>query len=207
MERHENYEEITRPILRDDAGKNPKALIVAIRSGDADAFANYYLGYGDSLMKFLVRMLRNEDDASEIMQETFALLWERRETLDPHASLNGFVMGIARHLAMDMFREKRKAIEVTELHLVRSEYSDFADDEIIATELSLLIEIALVSMPAQRRKVFEMKREEGMTYNEIAKRLNITCGTVKTHMVLALKDIRSIVGTLIVILSSILING
>ena len=202
MKRHENNEKIVNPVLRDDAGKNPKALIAAIRNGDADAFANYYLGYSDSLMGFLVKLLHNRDDAREIVQETFALLWEKRETLDPHTSLNGFVVGIAKHLAINLFKERSKGIEAAELHLVRPEYSDFADNEIITSELSLLIEIALVNMPPQRRKIFELVKEKGLTYNEIAVRLDISPSTARSHMLLALKDIRLLLGAFCAILFS-----
>ena len=203
MKRHENYEEVARPVLHDDAGKNPEALIAAIRGGDADAFANYYLGYSHSLTKLLVNLLNNEDDANEIVQETFARLWEKRKTFDPHTSLNGFVAGTARHLAMDFLREKQKGIEVTNLHFMRSEYADLADDGMLAEELTLLVEAALAIMPPQRRKVFEMSRKEGLTHNEIAKQLGLSYSTVKNHIFCALKDIRSILGAFIVILSNI----
>lgn len=191
---------VSQPVetpLKDDATSNPQELIAAIRSGDAEAFSNFYCGYVDSLVGFLTKIIRNEEDAKEITQDTFALLWENREKLDPHTSLKGFVGGIARNLALRMLRDRCKGIDVENMHLFQSEFADMADDNIISEEAAIILSSALRNMPAQRWRVFEMSREEGLTYNEIAAKLNISYNTVVKHIALAKEEIRPILSVIL----------
>lgn len=180
--------------------ENQKALIAAIRGGDSEAFALFYTGYIDSLVIFLTRILRNEEDAKEIAQDTFAMLWENRERLEPHTSLNGFVGGTARNLALRLLRDKYKGVASNDLHMLRSEFADLADDRLISEETEMILKSVLRNMPAQRRRVFEMSRGEGLTYNEIADRLNISYNTVVTHIARAKEELRSALVMLLFVL-------
>ena len=62
------------------------------------------------------------------------------------------------------------------------------DDEFCAHELELFVQMALERMPEQRRRVFLMSREEGMTSPEIAEKLNVSVRTVEQHIYKALQD-------------------
>lgn len=67
------------------------------------------------------------------------------------------------------------------------------DDEFCAHELELFVQMALERMPEQRRRVFLMSREEGMTSPEIAEKLNVSVRTVEQHIYKALQDLKKIV--------------
>ena len=183
------------------ANRKTLELIAAIRAGNSEAFSHFYMGYIDSLVGFLTRILGNEEDAKEIAQDTFALLWENRENLNPHTTLNGFVCGMARNLAIDLIRAKNKEQNVSsDIQTSVELFSDSADEQIISREIDLLVQTVILKMPPQRRAVYKLSREEGMTYHEIAKRLNISYGTVHSHMKAALKDIRSTLPVILVLL-------
>ena len=66
-------------------------------------------------------------------------------------------------------------------------------DEFCAHELELFVQMALERMPEQRRRIFLMSREEGMTSPEIAAKLNISVRTVEQHIYKALQDLKKIV--------------
>lgn len=168
------------------------ALTAAIRAGDCEAFNAFYLGYGDSVVRFLTKILCNLEDAKEVTQETFIELWENREKLNPQTSLNYYVVGIARNLAINLLRSKSKFPEAdTDLQFYRGELAGYADEGLVAKEIDILYKEALRRMPTQRRRIFEMSREENLSYNEIAERLDISYNTVKFHMQAALNDLRS----------------
>jgi RNA polymerase sigma-70 factor (ECF subfamily) len=175
-----------------------KDFVAAIKSGDAGAFSAFYMGYADSLMHFLTRITGSSDDAKEVTQEAFATLWERRETLDPHTSLYGFVYGMARNMAFRMLRtrtiENKKSIEE---RFDAPQFAGLADEGIISLETSLLLEEVIRNMPAQRRRVFELSRKEGLSYNEIAQEMGISLNTVRTHMTFALKELRAALSNVI----------
>ncbi len=175
-----------------------KDFISAIRSGDEKAFSTFYMGYADSLIHFLTRITGNSDDAKEVTQEAFAMLWEKRATLDPHTSLYGFVYGMARNMAFRMLRNKtaesKKADERT---YDVNEFAGLADEGLITAETSLLLEEVIRNMPDQRRRVFELSRKEGLSYNEIAREMGISLNTVRTHMTFALKELRAALANVI----------
>ena len=175
-----------------------KDFVAAIKSGDAAAFSAFYMGYADSLVHFLTRITGNSDDAKERTQEAFATLWEKRATLEPHTSLYGFVYGMARNMAFRMLRtrttENKKIIEEK---LVAPQFAEFADEGMITLETSLLLDEVIRNMPSQRRRVFELSRKEGMSYNEIAREMGISLNTVRTHMTFALKELRAALANVI----------
>jgi RNA polymerase sigma-70 factor (ECF subfamily) len=175
-----------------------KDFVAAIRSGDQEAFSAFYMGYADSLIHFLTRITGSSDNAREVAQEAFATLWERRDTLDPHTSLYGFVYGMARNMAFRMLRGRTAENKRSHEHsLLAPQYADVADQGIITLETSLLLEEVVRNMPAQRRRVFELSRKEGLSYNEIARELGISLNTVRTHMTFALKELRAALANVI----------
>lgn len=175
-------------------------IVAAIRKGDEDVFSAFYIGYGDSILRLLMRVLGNMDDAKEVMQETFAYLWENRESIAPHTSLKGFVAGMAKNMAFRLLRSRIPVVvKQGNMQYRQRDFVDVVDGELISKETELLIKHVIGNMPPQRRKIFEMSREQGLTYNEIARQLNLSYGTVKNHMILALNDIRSILGAYLVL--------
>lgn len=185
----------------DAARTNPDALITAIRDGNEEAFASFYAGYADSLVHFLAKILRSEEDAKDVAQETFVQLWEGRDNLNPLRNMNSYVFTIARNAAFKTMRSKKRDMEETlETPSYVEEFAGSADENIISQETILLIEAIIAMMPPQRRKIFEMSRIEGLTYNEIAERLHISSSTVRTHIELAKDEIRSTLGVFLFIL-------
>ncbi len=175
-----------------------KDFIAAIRDGDEQAFSAFYMGYADSLIQFLTRITGNADDAEEVTQEAFATLWEKRELLDPHTSLYGFVYGMARNMAFRMLRAKTAENKKAEEQSYDvNEFAGLADEGLITAETSLLLEEVIRNMPDQRRRVFELSRKEGLSYNEIAREMGISLNTVRTHMSLALKELRAALSNVI----------
>jgi RNA polymerase sigma-70 factor (ECF subfamily) len=156
------------------------------------------MGYADSLIHFLTRITGNADDAQEVVQDTFATLWERRETLDPHTSLYGFVYGMARNMAFRMLRGRSAESKKSQEHQrTAPQFTGLADEGLISHETSLLLEELIRNMPAQRRRVYELSRKEGMSYNEIAREMGISLNTVRTHMTFALKELRAALANII----------
>jgi RNA polymerase sigma-70 factor (ECF subfamily) len=175
-----------------------KDFIAAIRSGDQEAFGAFYMGYADSLIRFLTRVTGSAEDAKEVVQETFASLWEQRESLAPHTSLYGFVYGMARNMAFRMLRSRNAETKKSHEHSLTSPtLAGLADEGIITLETSLLLEEVIRNMPPQRRRVYELSRKEGMSYNEIAREMGISLNTVRTHMTFALKELRAALANVI----------
>ncbi len=167
-------------------------LYESIRKGDQYAFARYYESSLDRLVTLVSRIIKDEEEAKNIAQDTFIKLWQHRDHIDPSQSLDGFVSRLAWNAALNYLRRKQThaRYHLEQLH-TQSLDSISADEDLVATETARRIEAVIANMPPQRRRVFEMSRIENLTYNQIADKLGLTYNTVMNHMKLALQEIRT----------------
>lgn len=173
-----------------EAGRD---LFEAIRNGDEEAYTAYYLGYADSMVKFMKKILYDEEEAREVTQDVFAYLWENRKNINPDKSLNSFIFNVAKNMSYNIMRRRNIKQKYVQLYTMNNPDLDFSTEEhFISEETSVLLNHILGKMPPQRSKVFELSRIEGKSYEEIAVELGISINTVKHHMKLALKDMRKI---------------
>ena len=149
-------------------------LIERIRRGDLVSFKAMFERYYGGVHAFTRGVVDNGFHAEEITQNVFIRLWLKREALDPSRNFKAFLYTLARHEIADYFR------------------SDRYDRRRLRLRQLVLDEID--RMPAQRREVFRLSRIEGLTNDEIARRLRISKRTVEGHLNAALRTLRVKVG-------------
>ena len=99
-------------------------------------------------------------------------------------ALNAFFRYIERSLLFKNYQSRQLSDDNSDLYEIESELN--------AKELELIIAIAVERMPSQRRKIYQMSREQGLSNENIARELNISKRTVENHLTQALADIRKI---------------
>ncbi len=190
-----------------DKNREAAKLSAAIRGGDEAAFRRYYEKTLLYLVAKIQKLTGDRDEAWDIAQDTFVKLWEGRERIDPARSLDGFVVAMATNAAHDAGRKKQVAARYLDEQTFTHSYDEAhaADARLIRRETQRKIDAIVAAMPPQRRKVYRLSREEGLTYSEIAERLNISQATVNRHLSMALKELRDLTTVLayLVIASSI----
>jgi RNA polymerase sigma-70 factor (ECF subfamily) len=166
----------------------------ALREGNQEAFEAVYLRYVSSIRGFLSALVRSDEVGYELTQDTFVLLWERRENIDPQGNIGGYLHVMARNTALKYFN-KRNSSPISDLSLAENAESSIStDQELMLNETNIIIDMAVGNMPAKRREIYELSRKTGLTNQEIAERLHISKNTVENHVTSALKDIRKVVG-------------
>ncbi len=168
------------------------ATLRAVRDGDHDAFRNLYLHYVESIQHFLSLLTRDQEAAKELTQNIFITLWEKREKIDPSNNISGYLYTIARNSAfkhLEHLKVERKFYTEASHGTVASGHSD---EEFIAAEIELLIDMVIARMPDQRKKVFSLYYYQSLSPDEICKTLDLKRSTVETHLSLARKDIKDI---------------
>ncbi|OQP61113.1 hypothetical protein A3860_05185 [Niastella vici] len=168
-----------------------KELFTRISRGDEVAFAEIYLRYTEKLYPHVTRLLDSDLWAEEIVQDVFTKLWQVRQSLSSVENPSAYLYRMAGNRTLDHL--KHHAIEVKmQYHMVReAEYlwnnslEEHHDSRISG------IKRAVEQLTAQKQLIFRLKHVEGLTYEEIAHKLQLSKNTVRNHLTEALHFIRT----------------
>lgn len=177
-----------------------KNTISQLRDGSHEAFEAVFNAFFGRVKAFIHGYVKSESDAEELAEEVFVGLWIGRERLDPAKSFSSYLHTVARNTALNFLRHKL----VCDSHagkIASGRGEAASDEELIARETALLIEMAVEKMPAQRREIYRMSRIEGLKNDEIADRLATTKRNVESQLSLALRDIRRVITTILIFFS------
>lgn len=169
-----------------------KELLLALKAGDEAAFRKVFDLYYKRLHTFGFRFLKNKEQAEEIVHDALLSLWLNRDKLNVALPVLPYLYTITRRLALNALRDvatSQKAID--QLWEKMEKLSNETEEAILLSDLKQFTEQSLVNLPHQQQIVFRMSRYEGLNYDEIAEKLNISRNTVKNHLVAALKTLRN----------------
>jgi RNA polymerase sigma-70 factor, ECF subfamily len=174
---------------RERAAREEADLVAQIAAGDHGApVVELYRRYARRLYGFGLRLLGDPGLAEEVVQETFVRLWRTAARFDPaRGSLGGYMFVMARSVAADV--RKRPSSRV----LAPVEDADLppVEDNLDRLMESLVVREALDSIGPAQRDVLSLAYDQGLTQSEIAQRLSIPLGTVKTRMFHGLRAMRA----------------
>jgi len=171
---------------------NEKELVHLLKLGDQDTFAYLYDSYSPMLFGIIVRIVRDEEDAANLLQDCFIKIWRNLERFDPQKGrFATWLINIARNTAIDFtrtkyFSQKRKN---QNLELVVSSEMAFSISGHSVETLGLQQLVGKLTPIC--RQVIEWMYFDGYTQQEIADNFNIPLGTVKSRARLALKELRA----------------
>lgn len=173
--------------------------VIRLKQGDHRAFNAVYTAFADPMLKFLRYILRNEEDAKEIVQEIFMNLWTQRANIDPNKSIKNYLYTATRNRAFNLLREQNVRFRFIQDGMAAADdaTNDSSHDLLQSKQTRLIIEAVVLRMPPQRRLIFDMSRNRGMSHEQIAEELGITTGTVAQHITSALKSIREVLALLL----------
>jgi len=173
--------------LRDE----DKILVVKVKNDDQMAFQQLFEKYAERIYYFSMRYIKNKEEAEEIAQEVFVRVWLRRHDLKEELSFSSYIFMIAKNALIDTIRRKQKETIFQDNIKPNTElYSSSSSDSMEYKELSTLIDKSIKDLPLKRKQIYQLSREEGLTYKQIAEKLNISIKTVETHMRLALQQLK-----------------
>lgn len=173
-------------------------LVEKLKKGDQKAFSELFQLYAGNLLNVARKYVTDQEDAREIVQETFYRVWKYRENMNAQLSFKAYIITIAKRLIFNQTKKRLHEIAYQEYfiknHINKSnaieEYIDF-------NELDKKIQSGIDNMPAKRREIFLLSRGEGCTNQDIARRMDISVSTVENQMNKALKYLREYVSFLL----------
>lgn len=181
--------------MKEVINKDEKLLVSNLRNNEVKSFDILFENYSAKLYRFSFSLLKNHEDSKEIVQETFYRVWEKRHDIDSSKSFRAFLFTISYHLIIDHLRLKLKDQEyrkfLKEYFKTEEVKVDMVTDyETLNQQISAIIE----ELPAKRKQIFTLSREQGLSHKEIAEKLNISVKTVENQINLTQKLIKSRLG-------------
>lgn len=180
-----------------DGAADDARLLTAISQGDASSLSRLYARRGGALFSMLARMLNNDAEAEECLQDTFVRLWHRAGTFDParSAPFTWMVM-VARGLALSRLRARGTALQAQSAY--QAEIASLEIEHIDPSwrppnsELNTACTHALRTLPDEQRRALELAFFRGWTHLEIAESTGEPLGTIKARIRRGLLSLRSL---------------
>jgi RNA polymerase sigma-70 factor, ECF subfamily len=177
--------------------KSNTDLILLLQKGDRVAFYHIYERYSKRLYGFVLRYIKQDADAEEIIQEVFVKIWEARNRIDAYSSFESFLFTVAYNTTISLLRKRvseNKYINYLKT-LQQPDVSYEVDNEIRFNELNEKVNSLLDQLTPRQKEIFLLSRQEGLTHDEIAGKLEISLNTVKKHMTNTLAFLKSHIDT------------
>lgn len=169
---------MTQQKKRDDAD-----LAHRIKFGNKEAYQELFERYAPKIYHFSLAYLKNDADAEELVQDVFLKVWEKREILDTAQNIKAYIFKIAINTIYDFIR--RKNIEKAFNDFAKENYeinSNSTWNTIVFDEMQATLKELVSQMPEQRRKVYQLSKEKGLSNDEIAQKLELSKRTVENQL-------------------------
>lgn len=164
-------------------------LLQRIKNGDVKAFEQIYRAFYANLCNFSYSILHDHELVEETVDDVMFYLWDHRAEIDV-SSLEGYLTRSVHNRSLNALNAKANRMRSNHTVPVEAimEYVDSLFDDnhplrlLLEAEKGDVVRDAIATLPDQCRKVFELSRNDGLTYAEIATKLGISVNTVKYHI-------------------------
>ena len=176
--------------------KNDDCLLIPkLIKGDVLAFDSLYKKYARKLYFFVLKYLKSETEAEEVVQSVFVKVWENRKRLKQELSFKSFLFTIAYNDICKVFRKRQNFKKVLEEFLYYdSNISDETREKIDYESLLSLVNEIIEKLPARQKEIIIKSRFKGKNTKEIATELKLSPGTVDNYISASMKFIREKLG-------------
>jgi RNA polymerase sigma-70 factor, ECF subfamily len=159
--------------------------------GDVDAFQQLYVSFGPRVKSYMMRQGADADTAEELAQETLLTVWRKAPLYAADkGSPSTWIYTIARNLRIDRLRREFPWQELPEGHNETASDEPLPDQNLSDHERQVRVREALATLPPDQYEVVSLSYLEGLSHSEIAERIKLPLGTVKSRMRLAYQKIR-----------------
>jgi RNA polymerase sigma-70 factor (ECF subfamily) len=166
-------------------------LLAQLKLGNENAFTEIYNKYWAVLYLHARHMLHNRDEARDIVQEVFTGFWNKSKDLEVDTNINAYLYRSTRNSVLNLIRkEKSKSHYITKIGEFYEKGEFSTDAQVNFNELKRLIDHEIELLPKKMRQVFEMSRNEHLSYAKISDQLNISELTVKKQISKAIHILR-----------------
>lgn len=180
-------------------------VIRRVRAGDADAFGALVEKYGGRIARLVRGFVRNEQDAQDVVQDAFVKAFARLDRFDGRSAFFTWLYRIAANTAMDHNKKVRRRPAPLPLETPREDEEGRTGispaapgpspaEGAMTSELRLRIDEAMEGLPEVFREVVILREMEGLSYDDMARALGVSRGTVESRLFRARERLRARLG-------------
>lgn len=167
------------------AASPDRQLIVRARRGDRNAFGELVTCYQTGVFNVCYRLLHERAEAEDLAQETFMRAYDRLHLFELDREFGPWIRRIAANLCLNYLESRKVTVQLEEER--DAEEGQRPEQQVEVQERSAQIRDALISLPPHYRVVIELRHYQELSYDEIAKELDIPLSDVKSHLFRARK--------------------
>ncbi|MFH2055841.1 MAG: sigma-70 family RNA polymerase sigma factor [bacterium] len=156
-------------------------LMQKVQQGDMVSYNTLVDRYKDRLFNMLTRMLSSEDEARDLLQETFLRVWQHKMSYDFRYAFSTWIYTIALNLARNELR-RRKKFKFFDIFDYSDKIPAKEEQKGESPKLRELLDTEIQRLPEKYRTAFVLRDVDSLSYEEIAQVLSIPLGTVKSRV-------------------------
>ena len=168
---------------------NGKSRRVSVASGDNEAFDAIYRHYHSPIYHYILNVIKSPQLSEDLTQEVFLKVWEGRDRLHEIRNMGAFLFTIARNHTLNILKSATRS-QALLAEIVRHSPEPGIDDEILNRDYERFIQGVLLTLPPRTREIYRRCKEQGRTYEEVARELGISGNAVKRHMINSIQALR-----------------
>lgn len=158
---------------------------------DREAFSTLFDLLAPKVKAVLMRRGLDGSAAEDVMQDVMISVWTKAGLYDPsRGSLQGWVFTIARNALIDRVRRRKPDISIDMIEWDPADETEDSEERMLREERATMLQSAMKAVPADQLAVLQLAYQEELTQTEIAARLGLPLGTVKSRMRLAYAHLR-----------------
>ena len=170
-----------------------KDLLTQVALGHEASFESLFRIYHERLFHYISTFIKSRQIAEELVTDVFMKIWLGRELLPQIENFGSFLFRVAHNKSIDFLRAAANDPQFRDLlwEKIQLSGSERADASVLSHEFEQKVREAVALLSPQRKKVYEMSRDEEMSHEQIAYHLGLSRHTVNNHIVEAKRFIRS----------------
>jgi len=170
-----------------------KEILAQVAEGHEKAFKLLFDTYHRKLFNYISTIIKSSEISEELVMDVFLKIWQGKEMVTQIENFDAFLFRVARNKSIDFLRSVAKDPKFRDLmwNEIESISGNRADTSLLNKEFELKLREAISLLSPQRRKVYQLSRDENMNHNQIAVLLGLSRNTVNNHIVEAQRFIRT----------------
>lgn len=181
--------------MSDLSNHDDAALLARIAEADRAAFAELFARFAGRIKAFLLSGGAQMEDADELAQEVMVTIWRKAGSYDPGKSAaSTWIFTIARNRRIDLIRRRKRPEPDPEDPLFHPDPDPGGLEVLATTQVQVKIRAGLEALPRDQQKVLHAAFYEGLSHGEVATKLGLPLGTVKSRIRLSFRNLRGHLG-------------